>query len=39
LASVTSTDHVPVAVGVPLTTPVLVLRVKPGGRVPTIEKV
>jgi hypothetical protein len=39
LASVTSTDQVPVAVGVPVIAPVVVLRVNPGGSVPTIEKV
>ncbi len=39
LASVTFTVKVPEAVGVPVTAPVEVFRVKPAGRVPTIEKV
>jgi hypothetical protein len=39
LESVTVTDQVPAAVGVPVIAPVVMLRVNPAGRVPTIEKV
>ena len=37
LASVTLTENVPEAVGVPVTAPVVVFRVRPAGRVPTME--
>src|SRR5271169_4640811 len=38
-ASVTSTEKVPAAVGVPVTAPVEVFSVSPAGSVPTIEYV
>jgi hypothetical protein len=38
-ASFTCTEKLPAAVGVPVTAPVVVLRVRPAGSVPTIEKV
>ena len=38
-ASVTLTVKVPEAVGVPVTAPVEVFNVSPGGKVPTIEYV
>jgi len=37
--SVTSILNEPVAVGVPVTAPVAVFRVRPAGSVPTIENV
>jgi hypothetical protein len=37
--SVTVTEKLPGAVGVPVIAPFVVLRVNPGGRVPAIEKV
>ena len=36
-ASVTLTEKVPEAVGVPVTAPVVVFRVRPAGSVPTME--
>ena len=39
VASFTCTLNEPAAVGVPVTAPVVVLRVRPAGSVPTTEKV
>jgi hypothetical protein len=39
LASVTLTEKLPEAAGVPITAPVLVFSVNPAGSVPTIENV
>ena len=36
-ASVTLTENVPEAVGMPVTAPVVVFRFRPAGRVPTME--